>query len=90
VYTHGSAVPVQSVYVQVYVFVPPQAGSGLTTGPVGVMVAPQEFVTGGGTGTVCALVTQGTEDPPGAGTVNVGGLIVYVNTYCTVEPVQLV
>ena len=59
-----------------YVLVPPQAGSGLTTGPVGVIVAPQELVTVGGVGTVCAAVTQGTFDPPGAGNVNVGGLIV--------------
>jgi len=40
------------------------------------MVAPQEFITVGGVGTVCALVTHGTEDPPGAGTVKVGGLTV--------------
>ena len=74
-YTHCCAIPVQSVYVQVYVFVPPQAGSGLTTGPVGVIVVPQEFITTGGVGIVCAAVTQGTEDPPGAGNVKVGGLI---------------
>ena len=80
----------QSVYVQVYVFVPPQEGSGLMTGPVGVIVAPQELVTVGGVGTTWASDKHGATDPPAAGTVNVGGLIVYVNTYCTVEPVQLV
>jgi hypothetical protein len=74
----------------VYVFVPPQEGSGLTTGPVGVIVAPHELVTVGGVGGVCALLTQGTVEPPAAGTENVGGLIVYVNTYCTAEPVQSV
>ena len=68
--------PVQSVYVQVYVFVPPQAGSGLTVGPVGVIVVPHEFMTVGGVGTICALLTQGTVEPPGAGTENVGGLMV--------------
>ena len=55
---------------------PPHEGLGLTTGPVGVMVAPQEFITVGGVGTVCALLTQGTLDPPAAGKENVGGLIV--------------
>jgi hypothetical protein len=52
VYTHWMAVPVQSVYVQVYVFVPEQTGSALTAGPVGVIIAPQEFETPGGVGTV--------------------------------------
>ena len=70
--------------------VPPQEGSGLTTGPVGVIVAPQEFTTVGGIGTTCASEIQGATELPGAGTVNVGGLMVYVNTYCTVEPVQSV
>ena len=90
VYTHGNAVPVQSVWVQVYVFVPPQEGSGLMTGPVGVIGAPQELLTVGGVGTTCASAIQGTVELPPAGTVNVGGLMVYVNTYCTVEPVQSV
>ena len=67
---------VQSVYVHVYVFVPAQTGSGLTVGPVGVIVAPQEFVTVGGVGTTCALLKQGTLDPPAAGKLNVGGLMV--------------
>ena len=55
---------------------PPHAGLGLTTGPVGVIVAPHEFITVGGVGTVCALLTQGTFEPPAAGKVNVGGLMV--------------
>jgi len=71
-------VPVQSVYVQVYVFVPEQAGSAPTTGPVGVIVAPQELVTTGGVGTVCALLIHATVEPPAAGNVNVGGEMVYV------------
>jgi hypothetical protein len=60
----------------VYVFVPPQVGSGPTTGPVGVIGAPQELLTVGGVGTVCASAKQGTLELPPAGTVNVGGLIV--------------
>ena len=61
-----------------YVFVPEQTGSTPMTGPVGVIVAPHEFVTTGGVGTVCALLIHGTVDPPLAGTVKVGGVIVYV------------
>jgi hypothetical protein len=56
----------------VYVFVPEQTGSGPTTGPVGVTVAPQLFVTVGGVGTTCALLIQATVEEPGAGNVNVG------------------
>ena len=59
-----------------YVFVPEHVGSGPTTGPVGVIGAPQESFTFGGVGTVCALLIQGTVLPPGAGMVAVGGLIV--------------
>ena len=73
-----------------YVLVPPHTGSGPTTGPVGVIVPPQEFVTTGGVGTTCASATHGTLDPPGAGGVNVGGLMVYVYTHCEAEPVQSV
>ena len=73
-----------------YVFVPEQTGSGPTTGPVGVIVAPQEFVTVGGVGTVCALLIHATVDEPGAGKVNVGGLIVYVYTQSDELPSQLV
>ena len=82
--------PVQSVYVHVYVFGPLQTGSAPTTGPVMVSGVPQLLFTAGGVGTVCALLIQGTVDPPGAGSVNVGGLIVYVYTHCPVVPVQSV
>ena len=60
------------------------------TGPVIANGAPQELLTVGGVGGVCALLTQGTVDPPGAGMLNVGGDMVYVNTYCTELPVQSV
>ena len=59
-----------------YVFVPEHTGSAPSTGPVGVITSPHEFVTLGGVGTVCASLIQGTVDDPGAGSVNVGGLIV--------------
>ena len=59
-----------------YVLVPEQTGSGLMTGPVGITGLPQESLTLGGVGTVCALLIQGTVLPPGAGTFEVGGLIV--------------
>jgi hypothetical protein len=78
VYTQVEEVPVQLVYVHVYVLVPEQTGSGPTTGPVGVTGVPQELLTTGGVGTVCALLIQATVDPPGAGNVNVGALIVNV------------
>jgi hypothetical protein len=51
VYTHCPEVPVQSVYVHVYVLVPEQTGSGPTTGPVNESGAPQELLTTGGVGT---------------------------------------
>jgi hypothetical protein len=76
VYTHCVLFPLQSVYVQVYVLVPEQTGSGPTTGPVGVTGSPHELLTTGGVGTVCASIKQGTVELPGAGTVNVGALIV--------------
>ena len=56
-----------------YVFVPEHAGSGLTTGPVTVVGAPQELFTDGGVGTVCALLIHATVALPGAGTEIVGG-----------------
>ena len=55
---------------------PEQTGSALTTGPVTVKGVPQELLTTGGVGTACAFVMQATVDPPAAGNVNVGGLIV--------------
>lgn len=64
------------MYVHVYVFVPEQTGSGPTTGPEIVSASPHELFTFGGVGTTCALLTQGTVDPPAAGIVNVGGEIV--------------
>jgi hypothetical protein len=76
VYTHVPEVPVQSVYVHVYVFVPEQTGFAPTTGPVGVIVVPQELVTTGGVGTVCALIMHATVEPPAAGNVSVGAEIV--------------
>ena len=71
--THCADVPVQSVYVHVYVFGPEHTGSAPSTGPVGVIVAPQEFITTGGVGTVCASAIHATVPAPGAGSVNVGG-----------------
>jgi hypothetical protein len=53
--------------------VPEHAGFGLMTGPVTVAVVPQELLTVGGTGTVCALTIHGTVELPGAGAVMVGG-----------------
>jgi hypothetical protein len=78
------------VYVQVYVFGPEQTGSAPTTGPVGTIDVPHEFVTAGGVGTTCASLTQATVELPPAGTLNVGGDTVYVNTHCNEEPVQSV
>ena len=46
------------------------------TGPVMVMAAPQELFTVGGVGTVCAAAIQATVEPPSAGKVNVGGVMV--------------
>jgi hypothetical protein len=60
------------------------------TGPVGVTGLPQLSFTFGGVGTVCASAIHATVEPPGAGTLEVGGLMVYVNTYSTVLPVQSV
>jgi hypothetical protein len=74
----------------VYVFVPEQTGSALTTGPVGVITAPHELETAGGVGTTCASLTQTTVEPSSAGTVKVGGLIVYVYTQGIEDPVQSV
>jgi hypothetical protein len=60
----------------VYVFVPEHAGLAPTTGPVMVNGAPQELLTTGGVGGVCAFTIQGTVDPPAAGGVNVGAEMV--------------
>ncbi len=76
VYIQLNELPVQSVYVHVYVFVPEQTGSGPTTGPVGVIGVPHELFTTGGVGVVCALLIQATVEAPLAGNVNVDGVIV--------------
>ena len=70
--------------------VPEQTGSAPTTGPVGVIVAPQELVTVGGVGTTCALLIHATVELPFAGNVNVGGDTVYVYTHGSALPVQSV
>ncbi len=90
VYTHGTFAPVQSVYVHVYVFVPEQTGSALTTGPVTVAGSPHELFTTGGVGTTCASLTQATVEPPSTGIANVGGVMVYVYVHCPDVPVQSV
>jgi hypothetical protein len=61
--------------------VPEHTGSLLTTGPVGVIVAPHEFITVGGVGTTCALLIHATVEEPAAGNENVGGDTVYVYTH---------
>ena len=43
---------------------------------VGVIVLPQLSVTGAAVGTTFASAGQATTDPPLAGTVNIGALIV--------------
>jgi hypothetical protein len=78
VYTHGVELPVQSVKVQVYVFVPEQTGSDPTTGPVTESGSPHELSTEGGVGTTCAFTIHGTVEPPFAGKLDVGGVTVYV------------
>ncbi len=88
--THCPELPVQSVYVHVYVFVPEQTGSGLITGPVIAKGFPQELFTAGGVGVTCAFTTHATVDAPGAGIVKVGGDTVYVYTQSSEFPVQSV
>ena len=46
------------------------------TGPEIVAGAPQELLTTGGVGTVCASATHATVALPGAGAAIVGGLTV--------------
>jgi hypothetical protein len=79
-----------SVYVYVYVFVPEHVGSAPTTGPVIVSGDPQELFTAGGVGTTCALLIQGTVDPPLGGSVNVGGVTVIVAWAVVVHPLKSV
>ena len=47
-----------------------------TTGPVIATALPQELFRAGGIGTVCAVAIHATVDPPFAGNVNVGGVMV--------------
>jgi hypothetical protein len=77
VYTQLYGVPLQDVYVNVHVFVPPQVGFALGTPADGVMVRPQLSVTVGGVGAV-AFEGHATVDEPPGGNETVGGLIVYV------------
>ena len=79
----GSRAPLRS-----RIYRPVHTGSGPGTGPVGMIGSLQEFVTVGGVGTVCASLTQATVELPGAGSVNVGGVIVNVYTQSAVVPVQ--
>ena len=60
------------------------------TGPVMVIAEPHELFRTGGIGTVCAAAIQATVDPPSAGSVNVGGVIVYVYVHVAVTPEQSV
>jgi hypothetical protein len=64
------------VYVHVYILFPEQTGSAPTTGPVGVTGLPQELLTKGGVGVVCASLMHATVEFPFGGNVNVGALIV--------------
>jgi hypothetical protein len=77
VYTQLYGVPSQAVYVNVHVFVPPQVGLTPGTPADGVIVRPQLSVTAGGVGAT-ASDKHGTEDAPGAGSITVGALMVYV------------
>ncbi len=69
---------------------PEHAGSGPITGPVTISGAPQELLTTGGVGTVWALLIHATVELPGAGSVKVGGLTVYVYTQGKAFPLQSV
>ncbi len=73
VYIHCADVPVQSVQVHVYVFVPEQTGSAPITGPVGVIGLLHELFTVGSVGVICASLMQATVDDPLAGNTKVGG-----------------
>ena len=65
--------------MNVHVFVPPHVGFAPGTPADGVIVRPQLSVTAGGVGAT-ASDRHGTVEEPGAGSVTVGGLIVYVYT----------
>ena len=74
----------------VYVLVPEQMGSALTTGPVMVSGVPHELLTAGGVGTTWALLIQGTVDPSLGGMVKVGGSTVMVACAVVVQPLKSV
>ena len=78
VYTQLYGVPLQAVYVNVHVLVPPpHGGSALGTPADGAIGRLQLSITVGGVGAT-ANATHATVDEPGAGNVTVGALIVYV------------
>jgi hypothetical protein len=90
VYTQLYGVPLQAVYVNVHVFVPPlHGGFALGTPAEGVMGRRQLSVTVGGVGAT-ASAAQATVDDPAAGSVTVGALIVYVYTQLYGVPLQAV
>ena len=68
-------VPLQSVYVNVQVFVPEHGGSALGTPAETVNVLPQLSNTVGAAGKVAFAGHATVEDPP-AGMLTVGALIV--------------
>lgn len=74
--THVSVLPVQSVYVKVYVLSPEQIGSALTTGALTDNGSPQELFATGGVGTTCASLIHATVAEPSGGNVNVVGEMV--------------
>jgi len=88
VYVQSALFPAQSVYVNVYTWVPLHAGAA-PVAIVGVSVLPQASFTTGGVG-VTASAGQLTVDAPFAGTVNVGRVIVYVYVQSALLPAQSV
>jgi hypothetical protein len=70
--------------------VPEQAGSAPTTGPLIASGSPHELLAVGAAGTTWASLIHATVELPAGGSVNVGGVMVYVYTHCAVAPVQSV
>lgn len=80
VYAHSKADPaVQSLYSQIYDFVPEQTGSGSIVGPVIMRGVPHELFTAGGVGIAWASLTHDTVDPSSGGKVNAAGYRISVN-----------